>query len=189
MKQDLPLSIVLLLGTVRRGRRSEAVAAWLKEKINQREDMNLTVFDPLDMNLPMDHEGEDLKEQNPGFKTAVENMDALIIVSPEYNHSYPGSLKRALDILFPEYARKAVGLVSVSKGNFGGVRMLEHLHALVHALGLIESKTDLMVPNIINFRDEEGVLHPTEDMNERLETFLNEVTWLASSLRWGRQNI
>ncbi|MEX1112341.1 MAG: NAD(P)H-dependent oxidoreductase [Candidatus Andersenbacteria bacterium] len=187
MTEHKPLSVVLLLGTVREGRRSEAVVPWLQEKIKERGDMDLTIFDPRDMTLPMDHEGEDLKEQNPKFKTAVENMDAMIIVSPEYNHSYPGSLKRALDILFPEYARKAVGLVSVSKGNFGGVRMLEHLHALVHALGLIESKADLMVPNVINIRDEEGTLHPTTEMNERADAFLNELAWLAAALRWGRQ--
>lgn len=187
MPTDKPLSIVLLLGTVRTPRRSEAVAMWLNERIAQRGDMKVQVFDPRQMNLPMDNEGEDLKEQNPEFTTAVEQMDALVIVSPEYNHSYPGSLKRALDILDPEYARKAVGLVSVSKGNFGGVRMLEHLHALVHALGLMESKVDLMVPNVVTTRDEDGVLHPTEDMNVRADAFLDEVAWLATALRWGRQ--
>lgn len=187
MQQHKPVFIPLLLGTVRQGRRSEAVARWLIERIEQRTDISTQLLDPRDMYMPMDDDGESLKEQNPEYTQAIEKSDGLLIVSPEYNHSYPGTLKRAIDMLDPEYARRAVGLVGVSKGNFGGVRMLEHLHALVHAVGLIESKTDLMVPNAIDLVDDAGVFHAHEQFIERADAFLDELVWLAQALRWGRE--
>lgn len=179
--------IPLLLGTVRRGRRSGAVAQYLLEHIQQRGDITTHLIDPQDMHLPADDEGTVLRESNPEYAEAINNADGLIIISPEYNHSYPGSLKRALDVLFPEYARKAVGVVGVSKGAFGGVRMLEHLHSLVHALGLIESKNDLMVSGAIDLIDENGTFRPESGFDERADKFLDELVWLARSLRWGRR--
>ncbi len=185
---EQPLFIPLLLGTVRQGRESEKVARWLLALLENRQGVATILVDPRDLHLPMEDEGEDLKEQNLAFKEMVERADGLLIVSPEYNHSYPGSLKRMLDVLYPEYARRAVAVCGVSDGRFGGARMLEHVHSLVHTLGLIESKTDLYVPNVLDFFDEQGNPRDLENA-KRAEKFIEELIWLATSLRWGRQNI
>ena len=53
--------------------------------------------------------------------------DGFIIVSPEYNHGYPGELKMLLNMLFSQYAHKPVGICRVSSGAWGGTRMVEQL--------------------------------------------------------------
>jgi NAD(P)H-dependent FMN reductase len=56
----------------------------------------------------------------------VARADALVIVAPEYNHGYPGALKQALDMCLEEYNHKAVGIVGVSAGPFGGARVIDY---------------------------------------------------------------
>jgi NAD(P)H-dependent FMN reductase len=44
----------------------------------------------------------------------MERADAIVVVSPEYNHSFPGLLKHVLDSCLKEYIHKAAGVVGVS---------------------------------------------------------------------------
>jgi NAD(P)H-dependent FMN reductase len=60
--------------------------------------------------------------KEPKFSATIERCDGLIIVTPEYNHGYPGLLKHALDMNLKEYIHKAVGICGVSAGPFGGAR-------------------------------------------------------------------
>ena len=57
----------------------------------------------------------------------MNRADAIVIVVPEYNHSFPGLLKHVLDSCLKEYIHKAVGVVGVSAGPFGGARVIQHL--------------------------------------------------------------
>jgi NAD(P)H-dependent FMN reductase len=78
----------------------------------------------------------------PGFSEVVQKADGLIIVTPEYNHTYPGMLKHVLDLNYKEYLHKAVGVCSVSAGSFGGVRAVEALLPTLKAFGLGTIVTD-----------------------------------------------
>ena len=49
----------------------------------------------------------------------ITKADGLIIVSPEYNHGYPGELKMMLDMIYEEYTSKPVGFCGVSAGGSG----------------------------------------------------------------------
>ncbi len=182
------LFIPILLGTVRQGRESEKVAKFLFERVRKNSQIETELLDPRLMNLPMDNEGEDLKFINPGYRNAIMRADGLIIVSPEYNHGYPGSLKRALDILLKEYIHKAVGLVGVSSGSWGGTRVIEKLVSVVRELGLVVTFADLNFPKVENLFDEQGKLMD-EAFNARIDRFLAELVWMSTVLRWGRQNL
>lgn len=182
------LFIPILLGTVRRERRSEKVAQYLLGHIQNNPEIETKLIDIREMNLPMDDEGEDLKEKNHNYQKTIIQADGLIIVSPEYNHGYPGSLKRALDILLEEYIHKAVGLVGVSDGNWGGLRMIEQLIGVVRELGLVATFTDLQFPKIKEFFNEDGT--PKDSATDsRVEKFLTELVWLGRTLKWGRKNL
>src|SRR2546430_15014963 len=124
MSDETKLFIPILLGTVRQNRESEKVAKLLFAKVSVHPEIETVLLDPRAMNLPMDDEGENLKFKNPQYRNAIMRADGLIIVSPEYNHGYPGSLKRTLDILLKEYIHKAVALVGVSSGSWGGTRVI-----------------------------------------------------------------
>jgi NAD(P)H-dependent FMN reductase len=189
MEEQPRLYIPILLGTIRQGRESEKVARLILGYIEQQHpEIETRLFDPREMDLPSDNEGTDLAGRNPEWQGAIERADGLIIVSPEYNHAYPGSLKRALDVLSKEYIHKAVGLVGVSSGWVGGSRAVQALVPVVRELGLAVTFTDLYFPNAQNLFTEEGALKD-EGVYKRIDKFLEELAWMSSTLKWGRQNL
>lgn len=189
MSSAPPLYIPILLGTVRQNRISERVAKLLIEHvISHHPEIETELFDIRNMDLPHDDEGTDLAARNPAWRNAIIRADGLIIVSPEYNHAFPGSLKRALDVLLKEYIHKAVGLCGVSHGWVGGVRAVEALLHVVRELGLTATFTDLYFPRADHWISEEGVPEDTT-VYQRIDEFLEELVWMAESLRWGRENL
>ncbi len=142
------LFLPILLGTNRRGRESENVARWILAKMEERAEIETELFDVRDFDLPKDDYGQTLKDQFPEWRDAVIRADGLVIVTPEYNHGYPGSLKSVLDLLLKEYIHKAVALVGVSAGPFGGTRVVEACVPMVRELGLAVTFTDLNFPLI-----------------------------------------
>jgi len=97
--------IPIILGTSREGRQSEQAAKWLLEEIERRADIATTIIDVRDFAFPQDKYGESIKDQFPEYGKLVLRADGFIIVSPEYNHGYPGELKILLDMLYEQYAR------------------------------------------------------------------------------------
>ncbi|MBC8464977.1 MAG: NAD(P)H-dependent oxidoreductase [Parcubacteria group bacterium] len=78
----------------------------------------------------------------------VAKSDGVIFVAPEYNHTYPGELKILLDSLTQEYAGKPAGIVSVSAGDYAGVRMVDALKILLHTLGFRLANRSVNVGNV-----------------------------------------
>jgi len=178
----------ILLGTVRQGRQSEKVARLLLERAEAHPEIETRLFDPREMKFPMNDEGQGLKKLNPEWRDAILRADGLIIVTPEYNHGYPGSLKMALDMLLREYVHKAVALVGVSAGPWGGTRVIERLVGVVREYGLAVTFTDLHFPHVSSKFDPEGRL-TDETMNPRIDAFFTELLWMARTLAWGRENL
>lgn len=182
------LFIPILLGTNREGRQSEKVARILVKRMEAREGLETELFDVRDFKFPQDNYGQAIKDQLPEWKDAVSKADGLVIVIPEYNHGYPGTLKTALDLLLPEYKHKAVGLVGVSTGSWGGTRAIENMLSPLRELGLVATSIDLHFPKVKELFDEEGELKDPA-YQERITQFLDEVEWMAQALRWGRENL
>src|SRR5215468_9390269 len=95
MNQTRPLSIPVILGTTRKGRMSAHVAQFVFGESQKRKDIESELIDISALTLPVDDAGETSKD--PRFSAAMERADAIVIVSPEYNHSFPGLLKHVLD--------------------------------------------------------------------------------------------
>lgn len=184
---DQKLFIPILLGTVREGRRSQKVAEYLLPRVEAHPEIETQLFDPRNMDLPLTGEGEDMKDHVPEWRDAIIRADGLIIIAPEYNHGYPGSLKRVLDTLLREYVHKAVGLVGVSKGLIGGARVIEQLVPVVRELGLAVTFTDLKFSEMKKLDETGPIVDPAYE--KRTNDFLTELVWMAKVLRWGRQNL
>lgn len=178
----------ILLGTNRKGRESEKVAKWLSEKMSDREDVETKLFDVRDFDLPQDDYGTSIGKDFPEWCDAIVRADGLVVVVPEYNHGYPGSLKSVLDLLLKEYIHKAVGLVGVSAGPWGGARVVETCVPMVRELGLTVTFTDLNFPTVKDKFDENGKLLD-KAYNKRAADFLDELIWMSRALRWGRENL
>lgn len=182
------LFIPALLGTNRKERRSAHVANWLVREMSKRPDIETKLFDVQDFTLPQDDYGTQIKDSFPEWRDSIIKADGLVVITPEYNHGYPGSLKSVLDLLLKEYIHKAVGLVGVSAGPWGGTRVVEALVPVVRELGLIVTFTDLNFPVVQKKFDAEGNLLDTA-YERRAGEFLDELVWMSRALKWGRENL
>jgi NAD(P)H-dependent FMN reductase len=183
---ERPLFIPIILGTSRRGRRSENVARFVFEQTRKRAGVETELIDVCTLPMKLDDAGEQMKD--PEFSATINRCDGLIIVTPEYNHGYPGLLKHALDMNLEEYIHKAVGICGVSAGSFGGVRAIEALLPVMRELGLVTIFWDVNFGNVEKLFDDQGNLLD-QNYVRRLDKFLNELIWMASVLRYGRESI
>ena len=185
---ESPLRIPLLLGTNRKDRKSEHAAKWVFARMAEREDVEPQYFDVRDFAMPQDDYGTEIKDQFPEWRDAIINADGLVIVTPEYNHGYPGALKSVLDLLLREYVHKAVAFVGVSAGGWGGTRVIEACVPMIRELGLAVTFSDLNCPKVDSNFDNEGNLLDDAYV-KRVGGFLDELVWMATTLQWGRNNV
>jgi len=182
------LFLPMLLGTNRKLRKSELAARWLLGEMQKRPEIETHLFDVAEFALPRDDYGQEIKEQFPEWRDAIIRADGLVIVTPEYNHGYPGPLKAVLDLLLREYVHKAVAFVGVAAGPWGGTRVIEALVLTARELGLAVTFTDLNFPKIHRVFDAEGkLLEPA--FEKRAADFLDELVWMSRVLKWGRANV
>src|SRR6266513_5449417 len=163
------LFIPVILGTARKGRRSENVARFVFEETKKRAGVETEFVDICNIPMRLDDAGEQMKD--PAFSDLVTRADGLILVVPEYNHGYPGLLKHALEMNLKEYIHKAVGLCGVSAGPFGGTRVIEHLLPVMRELGLVTTFTDVNFSNVRKLFNEKGELLD-ESFVRRVNEFL-----------------
>ena len=182
------LFLPIILGTNRQDRKSVFVAKWLHGEMEKRAEIETRLFDVKDFALPQDDYGTGIKDAFPEWRDAIIRADGLVIVSPEYNHGYPGVLKSVLDLLLKEYIHKAVALVGVSAGTFGGTRVIEALLPVVRELGLAVTFADLNFPKVQEKFDQHGVLLDSA-YERRVKAFLDELVWMSRALKWGRENL
>jgi NAD(P)H-dependent FMN reductase len=179
------LFIPVILGTARQGRRSEHAARFVFEQTKQHAGVETELIDVRKLPMKLDDAGEQIKD--PKFSATIQRCDGLIIVTPEYNHGYPGLLKHALDMNLEEYIHKAVGICGVSAGPFGGARAIEALLPVMRELGLVTIFWDVNFGNVQKLFDEQGNLLDHSYVR-RVDKFLNELIWMARVLRYGREN-
>lgn len=187
MTEEL-LFIPVILGTIREGRESERVAKLLVDKVALFPGVRTELVDIADLTFPQKGEGTALRNVNPGFRDTMTAADGYLMVVPEYNHGYPGSFKRAIDTLFEEYMHKAVGVCSVSSGPVGGARLVEGLLPVWRTLSLTPIKPDLYIRSAQDAFTEEGTIKDPH-FEKAYEKFMEELVWMAQTLKMGRQAV
>jgi NAD(P)H-dependent FMN reductase len=181
-----PLFIPVILGTVRKGRMSEHAARLVHAQLARYEEVKTELIDIRQVSMPTDDAGEAIKDE--AFAEKMNRADALVIVSPEYNHGYSGLLKHVLDSCLKEYIHKAVGVAGVSAGPFGGTRGIQDLLPVLRELGLVCIFWDVNFSSVQKTFDKEGNLLD-QAVPGRIGKFLEELVWMAKTMRHGRENI
>jgi NAD(P)H-dependent FMN reductase len=153
--------------------------------LTQRHGIETELLDVATLPIPTDDAGEAAKD--PAFADTMNRADALVLVAPEYNRGYPGLLKHVLDTNLTEYIHKAVGVVGVSAGIFGGARVIENLLPVLRELGLVTIFWDVNVNNVRSRFDEDGSL--VDESFLAIDKFLDELVWMAETLRHGREHV
>ena len=176
------LFIPVLLGTSRKGRMSEHVANFVLEQMRALAGVETELIDVREFPLLT-------SDEIPSFSAAMMRADALVIVTPEYNHGYPGVLKHVLDSSLKEYIHKPVGIVGVSAGPWGGTRVIENLLPVMRELGLVTIFWDGNFSSVGKAFDAATgeLLQPA--YVRRLGKFFQELVWMARVLRHGRENV
>lgn len=176
--------IPVILGTAREGRESEKVAKFMLEEV-ENSGIETELIDVRDYRiLTTDNTQKSAAAQKLSKK--IEKADGLIIVTPEYNHGYPGELKMMLDMLYQQYARKPVGICGVSAGPLGGARMVEQLRLVVIELHMVPIREALYFPLVSGLFDENNKIKD-ENYHKRAKTFLDELLWYAKALKNARE--
>ena len=184
--ENRPLFIPVILGTTRQGRMSAHAAALITRELGRRSGLETELIDIAQLPLPTDDAGEAIK--NASFSQKMERADALVVVSPEYNHGCPGLLKHVLDSCLKEYVHKAVGIAAVSAGPFGGVRVIQNLIPVMRELGLVTILWDVNFSSVQKVFSADGALLD-ESFVRRIDKFLKELIWMARTLRHGREHV
>ncbi|RAG84124.1 NADPH-dependent FMN reductase [Streptacidiphilus pinicola] len=146
--QEPPLRVAVIVGSVREGRLGRTVTDWfLDTAAAQGEDMEFDVIDAAEVPLPLVMPGWGGKP-SPEAAAALRDLtpriaaaDAYVVVTPEYNHSFPAALKNLIDWHHGEWQAKPVGFVSYG-GLAGGLRAVEQLRlvfAELHAMTVRDS--------------------------------------------------
>jgi NAD(P)H-dependent FMN reductase len=176
--------IPVILGTARLGRQSEKAARFMLQKVMEA-GLESEIIDVRDYRLAAtDNSKESPQAQKLAEK--VRRAGGLIIVSPEYNHGYPGELKMLLDLLYSEYAHKPAGICAVSSGSWGGVRMVEQLRQVCLALHLVPMAEAVHFPMVQELFDEEGRMLG-KSQHGQARRLIEELVWYGQALSAARR--
>jgi NAD(P)H-dependent FMN reductase len=186
METGHPLFIPVILGTARMGRMSLHAAQLVTGELAKCTGVETDLIDIAKLPLPTNDAGEAIKHAD--FSAKMSKADALVVVSPEYNHGYSGLLKHVLDSCLQEYIHKAVGIVGVSAGPFGGTRVVQNLLPVMRELGLVTIFWDVNFSNVQTTFSPDGALLDAAYVR-RIDKFLKELVWMAKTLRHGREQI
>jgi len=180
------LTIAVLAGTTRVQRKSIFAARLVAEVGATFDDVSIVFVDPNDFDFPGD--GNDPEGKDPRYTAITAKADAFFIVVPEYNHSFPGSLKRMLDSELKNYIHKPVAFAGVSAGPWGGVRAIESLLPAVREMGLVATSADMQFPKVQELFDGQGVLQ-NEASRKYVKSAWSELIWMAQTLKTGRDKL
>ena len=186
MEGSRSLFIPVILGTTRQGRMRLHVSRLITQEVARQNGIETELIDIATVSLPTGDAGEAIKEV--GFSGKMDRADGLVIVAPEYNHGYSGLLKHVLDSCLKEYIHKAVGIVGVSAGPFGGTRVIQNLLPVMREIGLVTIFWDVNFSSVQKVFAEDGKLLD-ESYIRRIDKFLKELIWMAKTLRQGREQI
>lgn len=179
------LHTLIVLGSVRKGRQTQKVALELEKRLLSSGYTNTRLLDIADFNFPVAEERFGKLDTPPILINEAQSMlnqsEAMIFVSPEYHGSYSGALKNFLDYFWQEFARKPIGVASVSTGRFGGINASTEMQQLVLSLGGYAMPNKLIVPAIHQAIDEIGEVKD-EFLHKNINKFIDEFTWFAEAI-------
>jgi len=180
--------LLVIVGSVRPGRVGLPIARWVADRVGADfPDIDLDLADLAELALPFMDEPKHprLREYTHAHTIAwserVAAADAVLFVTPEYNHGYAPALKNAIDYLIEEWAYKPYGFVAYG-GVSAGTRAASALAPVLAMLGMLRARAAVEI-NFPGSRVDDGGFAATESEDARLDTLLAELEELAPALR------
>lgn len=187
-------NLKIINSTVRPGRKGPVVTKWIAEIAKQDENFNVEVLDLGEINLPMMNEPNHpvLKkyehEHTKWWSAKIDEADAFIFVTAEYDYNYPAPLRNALEYLSQEWSYKPAGVVSYG-GVSAGTRAMNSLKndlASLKVVTLTESVNFPFFQKNINDQDE---FEATEISNKAALIMLKQLVRWSKGMKSIREDI
>ncbi|MGW0702632.1 NADPH-dependent FMN reductase [Streptomyces sp. NPDC002867] len=180
-----PLKLAVIVGSNREGRFGPVVADWFLSRAARREDFTVDLVDLAETDLPTSLSYKpspavtaELAKVTPRLAAA----DAFVVLTPEYNHSFPASLKSLIDWHFGEWQAKPVGFVSYG-GMSGGLRAVEQLRQVFAELHAVTVRDTVSFHNAGAHFDDEGNHRDPAGPDAAAKTMLDQLAWWGAALR------
>ncbi|MEV8224850.1 NAD(P)H-dependent oxidoreductase [Streptomyces sp. NPDC079167] len=176
---DAPLKVAVILGSNREGRFGPVVAEWFLGRAAGHPDIETELIDVARTEPPA--AGASAAEVAPRLAHA----DAFVVLTPEYNHSYPAPLKNLVDRHFTEWQAKPVAFVSYG-GISGGLRAVEHLRQVFAELHAVSIRDTVSFHNAGALFDDRGVHKDPDQVEGAAKRMLDQLVWWGRALREAR---
>jgi NAD(P)H-dependent FMN reductase len=189
-REEFMLSIAIIIGSTRPGRKAEAVANWVYEIAQKRSDAEFELVDIKDFNLPLLDEpvppimGQYNQPHTKIWAAKMGSFDGYIFVTPEYNHGISGALKNAIDFLFAEWNNKAAGFVSY--GGVGGARAVEQLRLVLAEVQIATVRNQVLLSMYTDFENF-SVFKPASQHEKSVNAMFDQVIAWGGALKTLRE--
>jgi NAD(P)H-dependent FMN reductase len=180
--------LVIIIGSTRPGRVGLPVADWFAARARAHGGFEVEVADLAEIALPLLDEpnhprlGQYTKAHTRRWSETIAAADAIVLVTSEYNHSYPAALKNALDYLNREWRDKPVGFVTYG-GISAGTRAMVALKVVVTALAMHPVLDAVNIPFVQQFLSDEGEIQANEIMETAATALLDALVRYDGALR------
>jgi NAD(P)H-dependent FMN reductase len=171
------IRIAVIYGSTREGRFCDRVATWVLGRLAEDRRFVAERVDPADA-----HSGP---EALSGLRRRLAEADAFIVVTPEYNHSYPAPLKAFIDSIDREWRSKPVAFVSYG-GVSGGLRAVEHLRLVFAELHAATLRDTVSFANPWQRFLPDGTLVEARASEQAMAQLLAHLDWWARALKKAR---
>lgn len=178
------ISIALIYGSTREGRLCDKVVQWALAVISRSEKFQLDVIDPRDYGFSVVSEIAPKKDLS-NLSQRIDQADAFIIVTPEYNHGYPAPLKALIDSAYAEWNAKPAAFISYG-GRSGGIRAVEQLRQVFAELHVVTMRDGVAFTNVWDQFSHNGDLPSPERAEKSLTTLIAQLEWWARALKSAR---
>jgi NAD(P)H-dependent FMN reductase len=188
--------ISVIVGSTREGRFCEKPAHWISDHLKRREGVEIQLLDLRAFPLPFFD--QPVPPAMPGrarydgsvvgrWTAAIDRSDGFVMVAPEYNHGPSAVLKNAIDWVYPEWNRKAVGFVSY--GSVGGARSVEQLRQISIELQLapVRAAVHIPLPILMSHFLGEDVSAGLATLDEPATAFIDDLLWWTQTLERARR--
>ncbi|MDF2436631.1 MAG: hypothetical protein K0Q95_1007 [Bacteroidota bacterium] len=186
-------NLKIITSTVRPGRKGPMIAKWVAEKANESGNFKVEVLDLGEISLPMMNEAHHpvMKkyehQHTKDWSAKIEEADAFVFVTAEYDYNYPAPLRNAIEYLAQEWAYKAAGIVSYG-GVSAGTRAANSLKADLATMSVVPLSQGVNFPMFAQFINDKAEFVPNETSHKAAENMLKEIIRWTKGLKVVKEN-
>jgi NAD(P)H-dependent FMN reductase len=183
-----PLRVAVIVGSTREGRFAPVVASWFASRAAARPDMTVDLVDLAEEALPerLGGFGAEPAASVTGLRPRLAAAQAFVVVTPEYNHSYPAAVKTLIDWYFDEWRAKPVGFVSYG-ARAGGVRAVEHLRPVFAEVHAMTIRDTISIAGARRQFGQDGAPSDGGELDDAAQALLDQLAWWALALAEARE--